>query len=512
MKGASAMQLVTPLEMMKLEEQANKLGCTYEMMMDNAGNGLADHISETAGKMQVTSLLFLCGNGNNAGDCFVAANRLAGQFSITIGLIAGIPKTRTAYTKYRMMQNVTVLTEQAKIEQAVRSATLIIDGVFGIGFRGELTPFVQSMFQIIDNDPEKYCIAVDIPSGGSGLNGSAAAGTPHCIATITFGAAKHGLFLSPLADHCGTIHFVDIGIPESAFAELGYPAYRIDEADVRKLLPMRPLQGHKGMFGRLLCVTGSRNMPGAAILSVKAALRSGVGTICVASDINVCRMLVGSTPECMMLPLPTDQDGKLSQLAGAPILEYAKSCSAVLIGCGLGQSDTLKHLIPTLISQIEAPIILDADGLNALASGIDILQKAKVPVILTPHPAEMARLLYTSVEDVQKDRMSAAKRLASRFPKTIVVLKGTGTIVATAERAYINTTGNSGMSKGGSGDVLAGMIASLTAQGIAPENAAQIGVYLHGIAGERAAEKYSRRAMLPTDLIGTLPSVFAEYE
>lgn len=506
------MHLVAPLEMMKLEEQANKQGITYDMMMENAGNGLAEHIIRFAEQFHTTSLLFLCGNGNNAGDCFVAANRLAGQFTVTLGLVAGIPKTRTAYTKYRMMQNVNVLTEQSKIEDAVRNHVLIIDGIFGIGFRGELTPFIQTLFRIVDDAPDKHCIAVDIPSGGSGLNGSAAAGTPHCDATITFGAAKLGMFLAPLLEYCGKIYLVDIGIPQELIHALGIPVTRIDEELVRNILPKRPANGHKGMFGRLLCVTGSRNMPGAAILSARAALRSGVGTICVASETNVCRILVGNTPECMLLPLPTDQDGKLSQLAATPILEYARTCSAVLIGCGIGQSDTLKHLIPSLISQIEIPIILDADGLNAIASGIDILQKAKAPVILTPHPAEMARLLHTTVDEVQKDRLGSARRLSARYPKTVVVLKGTGTVIAAGEQAYINITGNSGMSKGGSGDVLAGMIASLTAQGMPPLEAAQAGVFLHGLAGECCAAEFSRRSMLPTDLIEHLPMIFGEYE
>lgn len=506
------MRLVTPLEMMKLEEQANKSGCTYDLMMENAGNGLAEHLSHIALKSGCNAMLFLCGNGNNAGDCFVAASRLAKQFTVRLGLVAGIPKTRTAYAKYRLMHGVEVITDQAKIEEAVRETTLLVDGVFGIGFRGAMEPNLQALYAIIDADPAKQCIAVDIPSGGNGLTGSAAPGTPHCTATITFGAAKAGLFLAPLNEHTGAIYLVEIGIPQEAFDSLGSPVYRTDTDDVHTLLPARPNQGHKGMFGRLLCVTGSRNMPGAAILSAKAALRSGVGTLCVASDINVCRMLVGSTPEAMMLPLPTDQDGKLSQLAAAPIIEYAKSCTAVLLGCGLGQSESLKNLVNSLLTQLEIPVILDADGLNLIASGIDILQKAKAPVILTPHPAEMARLLHTTVDEVQKDRLAAAKRLAQRYPNTVVVLKGPGTVIATAEAAYINPTGNSGMSKGGSGDVLAGMIGSLVAQGIKPEHAARAAVYLHGLAGDCAAAEFSRRAMLPTDMIAQLPLVFGEYE
>jgi len=223
-------------------------------------------------------------------------------------------------------------------------------------------------------------------------------------------------------------------------------------------------------------------------------------------------MLVQSTPEAMILPLPTDSDGILTHQALHTILEYAKTCSAVMIGCGLGKSESLRQLIASLITQLSCPIILDADGLNAIASGIDILQKAKAPIILTPHPGEMSRLLHISAADVEKDRMSAAKRLATRFPKTVVVLKGAGTIVATAEHAAVNTTGNSGMSKGGSGDVLAGMIGSFAAQGVAPEDAARISVYLHGFAGDCAAAEFTRRAMLPSDLIGQLPLVFSEYD
>ena len=183
-----------------------------------------------------------------------------------------------------------------------------------------------------------------------------------------------------------------------------------------------------------------------------------------------------------------------------------------MIGCGLGKSDSLRILIEGLITELTCPIILDADGLNAIASSIDILQKAKATVILTPHSGEMSRLLHLSVADIEKDRLSAAKRLAIRFPKTVVVLKGPGTIVATAEHAAVNTTGNSGMSKGGSGDVLAGMIGSFAAQGIAPEDAALAGVVLHGLAGDCAAAEFTRRGMLPSDLVRQLPLVFGDYE
>lgn len=505
------MRLVTPLEMMKLEDMANQSGVTYDIMMNRAGTGLAAHLAHIANESQQSRLLFLCGNGNNAGDCFVAATHLAKQFEITVCLVSGVPKTRTAYTKYKLMKHVTVLTDHAQILEAVQSHGLIVDGIFGIGFRGELNPQIQELFAAAEA-PDKQIIAVDIPSGGSGLIGTVADGTPHCHITVTFGAAKTGLFITPLSEHCGAILLVDIGLPESAFDALEYPITQIDMDMIRTLLPARPQNGHKGMFGKLLCVTGSRTMPGAALLSTQAALRCGVGLCCLASDPDVCRMLMMYAPEATIQPLPTDANGMLTQNAIPEILRIAKQANCILIGCGLGQSKEIQAVIQALIPQLDCPIILDADGLNAIVSSIDILRKAKSKIVLTPHPGEMARLLHCTVEEVQKDRFTAAKRLANRFPNAIVVLKGAGTIVAVSDHASINTNGNSGMSKGGSGDILAGMIAGLAAQQIQPEHAAQIGVYLHGLAGDCAAAEFSKRAMLPSDMLQQLPVLFGEFE
>lgn len=506
------MRLVTPLEMMKLEDLTNKSGVSYDQMMELAGEGLAGHIARILVEQDQQSVLFLCGNGNNAGDCFVAADRLAKQFSVTVCLLAGIPKTRTAFTKYKMLKDISILTAQDDIRKAVQDAPIVVDGVFGIGFRGELPVFVRELFGMIGKSREKICIAVDIPSGGSGLNGSVAEGTPHCNMTITFGAAKIGQFIPPLAEYCGAVFLVGIDIPDDAFAELSYPIHHVNGETVHELLPSRPLSAHKGMFGKLLCVAGSRQMPGAAMLAAQAALRSGVGLCCLASEEGACRMLVSQTPEATMFPLPTDQNGRITVQAVPLILEQAKTATAVMLGCGLGQSDSLRQAVNSLLTQLECPIILDADGLNLIASGIDILRKTKAPVVLTPHPGEMAKLLRCSVADVQKDRIGAAKRLASRYPNIVVVLKGAGTVIAAADHASISTTGNSGMSKGGSGDILAGIIGGLTAQNIPPEDAAKIGVFVHGLAGDCAAAEYSSRAMLPSDMLRQLPLVFGEYE
>lgn len=287
----------------------------------------------------------------------------------------------------------------------------------------------------------------------------------------------------------------------------------LTEGEIAKLMPERPAQGHKGMFGRLLCVVGSRRMPGAAMLAVNAALRCGVGTLCVASQEDVCRLAVSRTPEAMTLPLQTDGEGFLTAEAAAEILCYAESCTAVLVGCGLGQSEGARNLVRMLVPRLSCPMVLDADGLNAVADRMEVLKNRRAPAILTPHPGEMGRLLHIPTEQVQSDRLGAARKLLSMLDEgDVVVLKGPGTVIVSGERANICYNGNSGMSKGGSGDVLAGMTASFLAQHIPAPAAARIGVFLHGLAGDRAAERLSRRGMLPSDLIEEIPGLLKEYE
>jgi len=221
------MRLVTPLEMLKLEESTNASGCTYDQMMEHAGKGLAEHLSRYAKEAEIDSILFLCGNGNNAGDCFVAARLLSKKYRITVCMVCGPVKTRTAHMQFRAMQNVKVLHHQEEIKEAVRSAQFVVDGVFGIGFRGELSPNIRELFAMIEEN-EAMCIAVDIPSGGSGMSGVAAEGTPHCTATVTFGAAKIGLFLAPLSEYCGAIYLVEIACCNAE------PAVSVTQRDVRQ--------------------------------------------------------------------------------------------------------------------------------------------------------------------------------------------------------------------------------------------------------------------------------------
>lgn len=282
--------------------------------------------------------------------------------------------------------------------------------------------------------------------------------------------------------------------------------------NVCSIFPRRKRDSHKGTFGTLLCITGRDNMPGACALSTLAALRSGAGLVKVATTRNNVSILASQIYESVYLPMQTDNTGGIIWEANQNTLRSAiAQASAILIGCGLGDTAATQQLVRKTIRLANCPIVIDADGLNALAACIDIMQEQKANWILTPHPGEMARLIKSSPSVVQADRVTCALQFCETFSGTLV-LKGAGTIVQQGTTCVQNPTGNPGMSRGGSGDVLAGMIASFAAQGIPPYQAACAGVYLHGLAGDLAAEQYSEQAMLPRDLLYCLPQVFHRME
>lgn len=276
--------------------------------------------------------------------------------------------------------------------------------------------------------------------------------------------------------------------------------------------PRRKQDSHKGTFGTLLCITGRDNMPGACALSTLAALRSGAGLVKVATTCHNVSILASQIYEAIYLPMKTDTTGGICWEQNQDTLQSAiAQASAVLIGCGLGNTIATQQLVRKTVQLANCPIVIDADGLNAMATCIDIMQEQKANWILTPHPGEMARLMQSSTSIVQADRAACALHFCRTFSGTLV-LKGAGTIVQQGTICVKNPTGNPGMSRGGSGDVLAGMIASFVAQGISPYQSACAGVYLHGLAGDLAAEQYSEQAMLPRDLLHCLPQVFRRME
>ncbi|MGN0631863.1 MAG: NAD(P)H-hydrate dehydratase [Ruminococcus sp.] len=284
-------------------------------------------------------------------------------------------------------------------------------------------------------------------------------------------------------------------------------------SDICRLFPKRNKDAHKGDFGRLLCITGSKRMPGAAAMSSYAALRCGVGLLTTATALQNIPSLSSHCFESMYIPLLTDEYGFITWKGNEGILSDAvKRSDAVLVGCGLGLTEQTFQLTKNIIQLADCPLIIDADGLNAAVSCIDIISERKNPTILTPHPGEMARILKTSSQNIQNDRLCALNKAMELIPNAVIVLKGSGTLVGQSEKILLNTTGNPGMSRGGSGDVLAGMIASFSAQGLGAVESAAAGVFIHGMAGDIAARKLSEQSMLPRDLISCIPEVFKKIE
>ncbi len=277
-------------------------------------------------------------------------------------------------------------------------------------------------------------------------------------------------------------------------------------------LPLRPREGHKGTFGKVLIVAGSVGMSGAAVLAGLGALRGGAGLVRIATPASIQPIVAAGHPCYMSVPLPADAQGTLSSEAQAPLLQLCSTATVVAYGPGLGQNDAVVGLLESVLQNYQGPVVIDADGLHALGR---ILEKngpiqRQAPVIATPHPGEFGRLMNLSGSLVQAERKPLAVRFATER-HMILALKGHGTVVTDGQRVYVNTTGNPGMAKGGSGDVLTGLIASLVAQGMPALEATQLGVHLHGLAGDIAAGSLGEHAMLPTDLLDALPAAFKKY-
>jgi len=539
------MRIVTPSEMEKIENESEKLGTSRKILMENAGIKLARFISEICREKNARKILFLCGKGNNGGDCFVAGRELIySGYDITFVHICGMPSTdiskkvfseipaqRTKFLKGYHSKNIkssmeseeiafmtgerfkdsarrTKQREESRISaviSAIEECDVVVDGVFGTGFHGVLEHEITEYFKASKN---KIKIAVDVPSGGNCLTGDVSSGTFHADYTAVFGYIKSGMTQYPLREFCGDVKVFDIGIPDGSLSVLPKNMGVIDMNILKSLKQHRRPDSNKGDFGKLLSITGSDRMRGASVMSSMSALRSGTGLLTVASSWTCINNISYCIPEAVTLPLLADNEGYILFDENRDTIEKAlKKSSAVLIGCGMGVTESTGKLTEFIIKNAECPIIIDADGINCISSRIDILSESKTDIILTPHPKEMSRLCGASTEAIQKNRIEYAMNFAEKYGVTLV-LKGAGTVTANSEKCMVNITGNPGMSRGGSGDVLAGIIASLSAQGYSAFDACVYGTYIHGLAGDITAEKMGYEAMLPTDIINNLPASF----
>lgn len=506
-------KVITVADMRRLEQAAVDAGTTYDTLMERAGAAAVEVLCRRfIDPRKAAHILVLCGGGNNGGDGYVIARRLAEetpQVRVTV-VRTDVPATALAIEKAaRLPASVTVrdLDDGFEVQDKY---TAVVDAVYGIGFHGILPPLQKRLFSLI-NGASVPVLAVDIPSGIHADTGVADVDCLIADVTVTFTAYKPASFL-PSSALLGECVVADVGIEPSLQQQYETVILPIAQNMVKQAVRPRPVDGHKGTFGRVLSICGSYGMAGAALLSGKAALRCGAGLVHMALPRSVYPIAAAALWEAVYHPLPETEMGTFGMESLSPLVELMDDKQAILIGCGLSHHPETKAMLMALLPHLSVPTVIDADGLNLLREHILNLKAIHVPFVLTPHPAEAARLLGVTVKDVERDRVGAAKRLAACTGAT-VVLKGHRTLITAPDtNVFINTSGNSGMATGGSGDVLSGMIAAFLAGGMAPLDAAVCGVHLHGLAGDEAATHLSETALLPTDMLDELAKLLSHFE
>ena len=511
--------VLTAAEMRQADRRTiDEGGVPGAVLMENAGSAVAAAVRQRFPAAR--RLVVLCGRGNNGGDGFVAATRLRDlQPAVYLaGARADVKgDARTHLAAYEKSGGAVIelhdVAAWQSARETVRAADLVVDALLGTGLRDAPAGLPGRIIEDLASvAPRAPIVAVDIPSGLPSDSGEVAWETVRAALTVTFAAPKVGHVLPPACERVGELIVADIGIPAAVLAATGARLWLLEAGDAARAFPGREPDAHKGTFGHVLIVAGSVGKSGAAVLSACGALRAGAGLVTVATPAPALPMVAAGRPELMTEPLPVGGNGGLDREALDRALALAKKADAVVVGPGLGQDAATRDFVRGLVAGCGAPLVIDADGLNALAPGIspggpaaEALQRRSAATVVTPHPGEMARLVGSDAAGVQRRRLDVAREFAEAS-RAIVVLKGYRTVVAEpGGRAAVNPTGNPGMATGGTGDVLSGILGSLLARRLEPWTAVTAGVYLHGLAGDVAALRLGQESLLAGDLVDALP-------
>ncbi len=490
---------LTAAEMRTVDAGSGKPGLE---LMEVAGEALAKAALREASAD--ARFFVLCGPGNNGGDGFVVARLLTeAKRQVFVELVGDSTKLKgDAATNFARVSP-TAITIDAGPDDVV------IDALLGTGLsrapEGAMAEAISRIERWRSNGAK--VIAADLPSGLDSDVGEVKSPGVTADLTLSFGYLKVGQVIEPGVSRSGRIELVDIGIPASAESLLSGPSVQfVEDADVRTRIPKRRSDTHKGTYGHVLVVAGSRGKSGAAALSGLAALRSGAGLVTVATRADALDGVLRHAPELMGVELPAE--GALGLRDLNALLEVAEGKDAVVIGPGIARDDDTHTLLGALLEELTCPCVLDADALNSIAGHLELIERAKSELVLTPHPGEMARLLGVTSAEVQRDRVNLARTFA-RQHQIVLVLKGARSLIARDDgTVFVNPTGNPGMATGGSGDVLSGLLGALLAQGLTPPDAAITGVWAHGLAGDLLREKRGELGLIASDLIDGLTEVW----
>lgn len=528
-------QLVTSAQMRELDRRTIELGTPGSVLMERAGQGIADRIRREFAAAARRGVLVVAGKGNNGGDGFVIARLLKDRgVRVTVILLpereSVVGDARLNLDRWRRVRGRTIELEGADPKEVLAAelpgAGVVVDAILGTGLSSDVSGPLREAIEAINRAVEAdgtsaatseggagrkrgvrasapqartppVVVAVDLPSGLDGDRGEPRGVAVRATATVTLGAVKVGLVLPVSRPWVGSLTLVEIGLADAAWEALDATIEPGSARTVRPLLPARPEGAHKGSNGHLLLVAGSRGKSGAAILAARGALRGGAGLVTVACPPEAMALVAAGAPEIMT-----------EVIRGQSAKEWKERLSgktAIVVGPGLGTAPHASRLVRWLVTRAQVPLVLDADGLNAVASVPDLLAGATRGLVLTPHPGEMSRLVRRPVAEIQASRIESAVALAKRVG-AVVVLKGSGTVVADPQgHVTVNTSGCPLLAAGGTGDVLAGVIGSLLAQGLDPYAAARAGVYLHGAAADRLSSNLGDAGALASEIADEVP-------
>lgn len=513
------MNIVTAAEMRTLDERATSdFKIPSLLLMENAARGMVDEIEKNDAPVQGKYITIIAGCGNNGGDGLAAARHLRMRgASVMVYLFSKEALVRgDAKVSLEIWQKTGgALREEGAftLEHLITDLSksdFVIDAFLGTGLSHAITGRYSEIIEII-NRCARRVIACDIPSGISADTGEILGVAIRADATITMAMPKRGHFMQEGLSYCGRLSVIDIGFPKALIESSALNVFLMTPKRLRGLLQARVKGIHKGTMGHLLVVAGSSGKQGAPQMTSLAALRSGAGLVTAALPKSIEKGFSLQTMEVMTLPLPETKSGSIAMSAEKRLIKALEGKTALAIGPGLSQHPDSQHLVLKLVSSVSIPMVIDADGINALAVELVTLKKKKGPLILTPHPGEMGRLIGKSTADVQKNRFNIAAEFAKRW-HVILVLKDAHTIVAFPDgRLWVNNTGNPGMATAGMGDALTGMIAGFIAQGLSPEDAVLLAVFLHGKAGDFAALSRGEAGLLTSDLIDQIPQAIIDY-
>lgn len=486
-------------------------GCSHDCGHDHGGDAGAEEGGDCGHEATGPCVLVVCGRGNNGGDGLVVARLLAGEGVPVVVMLLAVPRelAKDARRNFeRLPESIEVVQPRAEDWPAVyaelaEGAGVVVDAVLGTGARLPLEAPLAALLRAM-NDAAVPTLAIDVPSGVHGDDGRVDPVAVAADVTVAIGLPKLGLLLAPGRDYAGRVEVEDIGLDPAACAELAGPWHWQERAGYLALLPPRPTTIHKGACGHLLLVAGSRAYGGAAHLAGLGALRSGIGMLTLAAPEPLEVALRVALPEAVLCPLPATAAGTLAPVDDSVARALLGRARALAIGPGLGDDEATDAWVRDFVQGTTLPMVIDADGLNALARGGREPAFGGRQVVLTPHPGEFARLTGLAVEDVVARRLELAAWAADRWG-AVVVLKGSPAIIGVpGEGAWLNAAGDDALARGGAGDVLTGLIGGLLAQGLSAREAALLACYVHGLAGTAAAREVSSRGVLVREVAAAI--------